>query len=81
MQALVWKYWMERHLAASFVPTLLVRMPTVIYFIPRTLSVTDYADRQARDPEDRAPSITVGVGWAILSNRISHFLKIKGSGY
>ena len=33
---------------------------------------------QARDPEDRAPSITVGVGRAILSNRISHFLNIQG---
>ena len=33
---------------------------------------------QARDPDDRAPSITVGVGRAILSNRISHFLNIKG---
>ncbi|KAL9004072.1 MAG: hypothetical protein Q9180_009863, partial [Flavoplaca navasiana] len=38
----------------------------------------DYADIQARDPDDRAPSITVGVGRAILSNRISHFLNIKG---
>ncbi|KAL8645664.1 MAG: hypothetical protein Q9226_007199, partial [Calogaya cf. arnoldii] len=40
--------------------------------------VLDYADIQARDPDDRAPSITVGVGRAILSNRISHFLNIKG---
>ncbi|RYP67662.1 hypothetical protein DL771_007129 [Monosporascus sp. 5C6A] len=38
----------------------------------------DYADIQARDPEDRAPSVTIGVGRAILSNRISHFLNIKG---
>ncbi|KAL6716017.1 hypothetical protein ACLMJK_006979 [Lecanora helva] len=38
----------------------------------------DYADMQARDPEDRAPSVTVGVGRAILSNRISHFLNIQG---
>lgn len=38
----------------------------------------DYADMQARDPEDRAQSITVGIGRAILSNRISHFLNIKG---
>lgn len=36
---------------------------------------------QARDPEDRAPGITVGVGRAILSNRISHFLNIKGPRY
>ena len=42
------------------------------------LLLQDYADMQARDPDDRAPSITVGVGRAILSNRISHFLNIKG---
>lgn len=41
----------------------------------------DYADMQARDPEDRAPSVTIGVGRAILSNRISHFLNIKGPRY
>lgn len=38
----------------------------------------DYADMQARDPEDRAPSVTIGIGRAILSNRISHFFNIKG---
>ncbi|KAI1103410.1 putative polyketide synthase [Jackrogersella minutella] len=38
----------------------------------------DYADIQARDPDDRAPSVTVGVGRAILSNLISHFLNIHG---
>ncbi|KAF4630892.1 hypothetical protein G7Y89_g7242 [Cudoniella acicularis] len=38
----------------------------------------DYADMHARDPEDRPPMITVGAGRAILSNRISHFLNIKG---
>ena len=43
-----------------------------------TSNVLDYADMQARDPEDRAPSITIGVGRALLSNRISHFLNIKG---
>jgi acyl transferase domain-containing protein len=42
------------------------------------VETTDYADMQARDPEDRAQSITVGIGRAILSNRISHFLNIKG---
>lgn len=41
----------------------------------------DYADMQARDPEDRVPSVTIGVGRAILSNRISHFLNIKGPRY
>jgi acyl transferase domain-containing protein len=35
----------------------------------------------ARDPEDRPPTITVGAGRAILSNRISHFLNIKGPRY
>ena len=38
----------------------------------------DYSDIQARDPEDRSPSWTVGSGRAMLSNRISHFLDIKG---
>ncbi|ERF75982.1 hypothetical protein EPUS_01348 [Endocarpon pusillum Z07020] len=38
----------------------------------------DYHDMQGRDPEDRPPSIEVGIGRAILSNRISHFLNIKG---
>lgn len=32
-----------------------------------------------RDPEDRPPGITIGAGRAILSNRISHFLNIKGA--
>lgn len=38
----------------------------------------DYADMQARDPDDRVPSVTIGVGRAILSNRISHFLNVHG---
>jgi len=38
----------------------------------------DYHDMQSRNPEDRPPSIEVGIGRAILSNRISHFLNIKG---
>lgn len=36
---------------------------------------------QMRDPEDRAEGITIGAGRAILSNRISHFLNIKGARY
>lgn len=40
--------------------------------------VTDYHDMQSRDPIDRPPSIEVGIGRSILSNRISHFLNIKG---
>ncbi|CAM1502384.1 Fc.00g043680.m01.CDS01 [Cosmosporella sp. VM-42] len=38
----------------------------------------DFGDLQARDPEDRAPDIQMGTGRCILSNRISHFLNIKG---
>ncbi|KAJ5238512.1 polyketide synthase [Penicillium chermesinum] len=38
----------------------------------------DYGDMQARDPEDRVPGVTIGVGRAILSNRISHFFNFKG---
>lgn len=41
----------------------------------------DYQDIQMRDPEDRPPGITIGAGRAILSNRISHFLNIKGARY
>ncbi|KAK4156109.1 hypothetical protein C8A00DRAFT_41378 [Chaetomidium leptoderma] len=39
---------------------------------------SDYSDIQTRDPEDRTPSFTVGSGRAMLSNRISHFLNIRG---
>ncbi|KAM4059510.1 KR domain-containing protein [Hirsutella rhossiliensis] len=39
---------------------------------------SDYGDMQGRDPEDRPASITVGVGRAIMANRLSHFLNIKG---
>lgn len=38
----------------------------------------DYADMQSRDPEDRPANNALGVGRAILSNRLSHFLNIKG---
>ncbi|GKT64373.1 polyketide synthase [Colletotrichum tofieldiae] len=38
----------------------------------------DYGDMQARDPEDRAAATVVGIGRAMLSNRISHFLNIHG---
>lgn len=38
----------------------------------------DYADMQNRDPEDRPANNALGVGRAILSNRLSHFLNIKG---
>ena len=41
----------------------------------------DFGDMQARDPEDRAESFTIGIGRAILSNRISHFLDIRGPRY
>ncbi|KAJ6028403.1 Acyl transferase/acyl hydrolase/lysophospholipase [Penicillium herquei] len=39
----------------------------------------DYQDMQLRDPEDRADGMTIGVGRAILSNRISHFLNLRGA--
>ncbi|KAK5631716.1 hypothetical protein RRF57_007430 [Xylaria bambusicola] len=39
---------------------------------------SDYSDIQTRDPEDKTPSFTVGNGRAMLSNRISHFLDIRG---
>ncbi|KAI9687315.1 MAG: Type I Iterative PKS [Bathelium mastoideum] len=38
----------------------------------------DYGDAQNRDPEERVSAYAVGVGRAMLSNRISHFLDIKG---
>ncbi|KAJ5753204.1 Acyl transferase/acyl hydrolase/lysophospholipase [Penicillium odoratum] len=39
----------------------------------------DYQDMQMRDPEDRVDGMTIGVGRAILSNRISHFLNLRGA--
>ncbi|MCJ1306409.1 hypothetical protein MMC25_000051 [Agyrium rufum] len=44
-------------------------------------STTDYRDLHARDPEDRPANATVGLVPAILSNRISHFLNLKGAKY
>lgn len=41
----------------------------------------DFGDIQARDPIDRAPATVVGIGRNMLSNRISHFLNIKGPRY
>ena len=38
----------------------------------------DYMDMQNRDPLDRPDNIVVGGGRAILANRLSHFLDIKG---
>ncbi|KAH7030236.1 polyketide synthase module [Macrophomina phaseolina] len=38
----------------------------------------DYAWMHARDPQNRPPSCAIGVGRSIMSNRISHFLNIKG---
>lgn len=40
--------------------------------------VSDYQEVQARDPGDRPPGTFVGLGRAILSNRISHFYNVKG---
>jgi len=41
----------------------------------------DYGDIQARDPENRAPAAQIGIGRAMLSNRISHFFNLKGTRY
>lgn len=41
----------------------------------------DYGDMQARDPENRASATVVGVGRAMLSNRLSHFFNLKGPRY
>lgn len=38
----------------------------------------DYGDIQARDPEKRAAAAQIGIGRALLSNRISHFFNLKG---
>ncbi|KAF9696901.1 hypothetical protein EKO04_005128 [Ascochyta lentis] len=38
----------------------------------------DYHDMQSRAPSQRPPGMTVGIGRAILSNRISHFYDLKG---
>ncbi|PYH99747.1 ketoacyl-synt-domain-containing protein [Aspergillus ellipticus CBS 707.79] len=40
--------------------------------------LSDYDYMQARDPDNRPSFITTGIGRAILSNRISHFLNLKG---
>ncbi|KAI1319318.1 putative polyketide synthase [Xylariaceae sp. FL0255] len=39
---------------------------------------SDYGDMQNRDPEDRPANYAIGVGRAIMANRISYFLNIKG---
>ncbi|KAH4043321.1 hypothetical protein HBI56_213740 [Parastagonospora nodorum] len=39
---------------------------------------SDYGDMQNRDPEDRPANNALGVGRAILANRLSHFLNIRG---
>ncbi|KAK4062498.1 uncharacterized protein Triagg1_9984 [Trichoderma aggressivum f. europaeum] len=38
----------------------------------------DYGDMQARNPEDRVPDTVIGMGRAMLSNRISHAFNFKG---
>ena len=59
----------------------LVRVENPQSKTPLIRAIADYADMQSRDPDDRAPSVTLGVGRAILSNRISHYLNIKGPRY
>ena len=45
--------------------------------ITNTITLKDYKDLHARDPEDRPANATVGLVPAILSNRISHFFNLK----
>jgi acyl transferase domain-containing protein len=52
-----------------------------LFVITTTDFVVDYDGVQARDPEDRPESATVGLSRAILSNRISHFLNVNGPRY
>lgn len=39
---------------------------------------SDYGDMQNRDAEDRPANCSIGVGRAIMANRLSYFLNIKG---
>ena len=39
---------------------------------------SDYRDMQSRDAEDRPADCSIGVGRAIMANRLSYFLNIKG---
>ncbi|KAI0967881.1 hypothetical protein F4678DRAFT_465144 [Xylaria arbuscula] len=39
---------------------------------------TDYGELQNRDPLERAPNHTIGIGRASMANRISYFLNVKG---
>lgn len=39
---------------------------------------TDYLDMMQRDAEDRPPGFLIGTGRAVMANRISYFLNIKG---
>ncbi|KAB8293815.1 hypothetical protein EYC80_009297 [Monilinia laxa] len=39
---------------------------------------SDYCDMQNRDPEDRAAGVTINAARAILANRLSYFLNVKG---
>ncbi|KAI1081716.1 hypothetical protein F5B20DRAFT_579046 [Whalleya microplaca] len=39
---------------------------------------SDYDTISNRDPEDRPANIAIGVGRAIMANRLSHFLNVKG---
>ncbi|RWA06745.1 hypothetical protein EKO27_g8349 [Xylaria grammica] len=39
---------------------------------------SDYGDMQNRDAEDRPANCAIGVGRAIMANRLSYFLNIKG---
>jgi acyl transferase domain-containing protein len=54
---------------------------TLILGVTRQLQSSpepDYDTMSNRDPEDRPANIAIGIGRAILANRLSHFLNIKG---
>ena len=42
------------------------------------LTYIDYGDMQNRDADDRPANCAIGVGRAIMANRLSYFLNIKG---
>lgn len=42
------------------------------------LSLPDFGDVQAREPEAQVKDVSIGTARCMLSNRISHFLNIKG---
>ncbi|KAL8718942.1 MAG: hypothetical protein Q9225_003986 [Loekoesia sp. 1 TL-2023] len=48
------------------------------YLLNLLSAILDHSDNLARDPEEKPSAFTVGIGRAMLSNRISHFLDVHG---